>query len=154
MDTAWDNAHTDHTRPIPPAAAPAGLAQSSAEWSQRLADAPNGWLLRDNTMTRTLANGGPIHLMHTTVALDAIRTSGHLYASSGCLVAALYCAPLTPEPDGLRPHNLGQYLLETKPHTDTLVIEITPDAPYRPRASTTCAWAPSTCVRTLSTGRS
>ncbi|MFK8912204.1 hypothetical protein, partial [Streptomyces sp. YS-3] len=115
------------------APAPAGLAQSPAAWSQDLADAPNGWLLRDNAMTRALAGGGPIHLMHTTVALDAIRTSGHLYASSGCLVAALYCAPLTPEPDGLRPHNLGQYLLETKPHTDTLVIEITPDAPVPPK---------------------
>ncbi|MFD9794071.1 hypothetical protein ACFWXK_24335 [Streptomyces sp. NPDC059070] len=133
MDTSWDHAHIDHTLPIPPVPAPAGLAESPAEWSQRLADAPHGWLLRDNAMTRTLTGGGPIRLMHTTVALDAIRASGHLYASSGCLVAALYCAPLTPEPDGLRPHNLGQYLLETKPHTDTLVIEITPDAPVPPK---------------------
>lgn len=84
-------------------------------------------------MTKTLASGRPIHLMHTTVALDAIRASGHLYASTGCLAAALYCAPLTPEPAGLRPHNLGTYLLETKKHTRTLVFEITPDTPVPPK---------------------
>ncbi|WP_406858758.1 hypothetical protein ABZO31_00235 [Streptomyces sp. HUAS MG47] len=64
--------------------------------------------------------------MHTTTALDAIRDSGQLYASSGCLVAALYCASLVPVPVGLRPHNLGAYLLETKPYTRTLVITVTP----------------------------
>ncbi|MEC4020699.1 hypothetical protein [Streptomyces sp. H27-D2] len=37
----------------------------------------------------------PSRLMHTTTALDAIRASGQLYGSSGCLLAALYCAPLT-----------------------------------------------------------
>ncbi|MFE9921346.1 hypothetical protein ACFYQA_07130 [Streptomyces sp. NPDC005774] len=80
-------------------------------------------------MTGLLTSGRPIHLMHTTTALDAIRSSGQLYASSGCLLAALYCAPLTETPDGLRPHNLGAYLLRTKPHTRTLMIEITPVGP-------------------------
>ncbi|WP_405012535.1 hypothetical protein [Kitasatospora sp. NBC_01539] len=133
MHSEWDNAHTDHTssatRP-----GPSGLAETEADWRHHLAhETPNGWLLSGNAMTKTLAAGRPIHLMHTTVALDAIRASGHLYASTGCLVAALYCAPLTPEPAGLRPHNLGTYLLETKKHTRTLVFEITPDAPVPPK---------------------
>ncbi|MFF3316718.1 hypothetical protein ACFYV5_14550 [Streptomyces sp. NPDC003035] len=129
MDTELDDAHTDYTsaatRPVP-----ASLAESEADWRRRLRhDTPQGWLLTENTMTQTLVGGRAIHLMHTTTALDAIRASGQLYASSGCLLAALYCAPLTPEAGGLRPHNLGAYLLETKPHTRTLVIEITPAAP-------------------------
>ncbi|WP_225446883.1 hypothetical protein [Streptacidiphilus sp. PB12-B1b] len=84
-------------------------------------------------MTEMLTSGRPIHLMHTTVALDAIRASGQLYASTGCLVAAVYCAPLVPEAAGLRPHNLGSYLLETKAHTSTLVFEVTPSAPVPAR---------------------
>ena len=133
MHSEWDNAHTDHTssttRP-----GPSGLAETEADWRHHLEhETPNGWLLSGNAMTKTLASGRPIHLMHTTVALDAIRASRHLYASTGCLVAALYCAPLTPEPAGLRPHNLATYLLETKKHTRTLVFEITPDAPVPPK---------------------
>jgi hypothetical protein len=129
----WDYAHTDYASNSP-RPGPAGLAESEADWLHHLHDqTPNGWLLRGNAMTETLASGRPIYLMHTTVALDAIRSSGHLLASTGCLVAALYCAPLTIEPGGLRPHNLGAYLLETKKHTRTLVFEITPSAPVPPK---------------------
>ena len=129
MHDEWADAHTDYTTPVS-RPGPTGLLASEADWRQHLVDrTPNGWLLPSNAMTRALASGEPIHLMHTTVALDAIRTSRQLYASSGCLVAALYCAPLTPVPGGLRPHNLGTYLLETKPHTRTLVFEIIPSAP-------------------------
>ena len=128
MHTEWDDAHTDHTTrttlPSPP-----GLALSEDHWRQRLEQSPGGWLLAGNAMTAALTSGRSYHLMHTTVALDAIRTSGQIYASTGCLVAALYCVPLSPDPAGLRPHNLGSYLLETKKHTRTLVIQITPDAP-------------------------
>ncbi|MFJ3584629.1 hypothetical protein ACIPPS_20715 [Streptomyces sp. NPDC090127] len=129
MDTELDDAHTDYTRattrPVP-----VSLAESEADWRHRLRyDTPQGRLLTDNAMTQTLVGGGTIHLMHTTTALDAIRASGQLYASSGCLLAALYCVPLTPEATGLRPHNLGAYLLETKPHTRSLVIELIPAAP-------------------------
>ncbi|MFD7414775.1 hypothetical protein [Kitasatospora purpeofusca] len=133
MHHEWDNAHTDHTsRSTRPG--PSGVAETEADWRHHLEhETPNGWLLRGNSMTQTLTSGGPVHLMHTTVALDAIRASGQLYASTGCLVAALYCAPLTAEPAGLRPHNLGSYLLETKKHTRTLVFEITPDAPVPPK---------------------
>ncbi|WP_052397704.1 hypothetical protein [Streptomyces sp. NRRL F-5123] len=133
MDTDLDDAHTDYTAPRP-RPVPAGCAQSDADWLRYLqTDTPGGPLLAGNAMTRQLASGHPIHLMHTTTALDAIRASGQLYASSGCLVAALYCAPLTPTANGLRPHNLGAYLLRTKPHTRTLVIEITPDSPVPAR---------------------
>jgi len=133
MRSEWADAHTDHTNDaVRPG--PAGLAQSVADWRTRLErDTPNGWLLRDNAMARSLISGRRIHLMHTTVALEAIRASGRLYASTGCLVAALYCVPLTPRPAGLRPHNLGSYLLETKPHTRTLVFEIDPGAPVPPK---------------------
>ncbi|MET7622284.1 hypothetical protein [Streptomyces sp. NPDC005408] len=129
MDTDLDDAHTDYThaatRPVP-----AGCAESEADWRRRLQhDTPGGWLLAQNAMTRSLAGGRAIHLMHTTTALDAIRASGQLHVSTGCLLAALYCAPLTEEPSGLRPHNLGAYLLQTKPHTSTLVIEIRAAAP-------------------------
>ncbi|MGV9263543.1 hypothetical protein ACWDRR_02635 [Kitasatospora sp. NPDC003701] len=133
MHAEWDDAHTDHTT-SPARQGPSGLIETEADWRGYLEhETPNGWLLRANAMAETLVSGRPIHLMHTTVALDAIRASGHLYASTGCLVAALYCAPLTPEPAGLRPHNLGSYLLETKRHTRTLVFEITPDAPIPPK---------------------
>ncbi|MGC0315544.1 hypothetical protein [Kitasatospora acidiphila] len=133
MHAEWDYAHTDHTSGLTRATS-AGLADTEPDWRRHLEhETPNGWLLRTNSMTQTLASGRPIHLMHTTGALDAIRASGHLYASTGCLVAALYCAPLTPEPAGLRPHNLGSYLLETKKHTRTLVFEITAETPVPPK---------------------
>ncbi len=133
MHSEWESAHTDHTSSIV-RPGPSGLAETEADWRRHLAqETPNGWLLSGNAMTQALTAGGPIHLMHTTVALDAIRSSGHLFASSGCLVAALYCAPLFPEPAGLRPHNLGTYLLETKKHTRTLIFEVTPDAPVPPK---------------------
>ncbi|BFV58365.1 hypothetical protein KCMC57_up34690 [Kitasatospora sp. CMC57] len=133
MHSEWDIAHTDHTSSTV-RLGPTGLAETEGDWRHQLErETPNGGLLRSNAMTQTLTAGRPIHLMHTTVALDAIRSSGQLFASSGCLVAALYCATLSPEPAGLRPHNLGTYLLETKKHTRTLVFEITPDAPVPPK---------------------
>jgi hypothetical protein len=129
VDTDLDDAHTDHTHPRTRPVA-AGCTESEDDWRRRLQhDTPGGHLLAHNAMTQTLTSGRPLHLMHTTTALDAIRASGHLYASSGCLLAALYCAPLTETPAGLRPHNLGAYLLQTKPHTQTLMIEIRPTTP-------------------------
>ncbi|MER6318841.1 hypothetical protein ABT237_34545 [Streptomyces sp. NPDC001581] len=129
MDTDLDDAHTDYTHPRTRPVA-AGCAESEDDWRRRLQhDTPGGHLLARNAMALELTSGRPIHLMHTTTALDAIRSSGQLYASSGCLLAALYCAPLTETPAGLRPHNLGAYLLQTKPHTRTLMIEITHTTP-------------------------
>jgi hypothetical protein len=124
----WDDAHTDYAtcarRP-----GPASLSETPTEWREQLEHGTaNGWLLRGNTMLKTLASGRPIHLMHTTAALEAIRASGQLYAAAGCLVGSLYCAPLSPEAAGLRPHNMGAYLLETKQNRDVLIIEVSPGA--------------------------
>ncbi|MEV7959058.1 hypothetical protein ACIO6T_39255 [Streptomyces sp. NPDC087532] len=126
----WDYVHADYgARTAPPG--PSGLAQTPADWLAAHRNTPNGHLLdvNDNTMLATLTSGRPIHLMHTTLALDAIRASGELHGAAGCLVGALYCAPLTATTSGLRPHNLGAYLLETKPDTKALVFEIRPDQP-------------------------
>ncbi len=128
-DPAWDDAHTDYGPRRRQRPAPSGLAVSEAGWRSYLEETPNGWLLRAGSLLETLASGNPIYLMHTTTYLEAIRASHQLYQAAGCLVGALYCAPLTPEPSGLRPHNLGAWLLETKPHTRTIVFEVTPDRP-------------------------
>ncbi|MFD4476034.1 hypothetical protein ACFWPU_07950 [Streptomyces sp. NPDC058471] len=127
---AWEPVHTDlsaHTQPP----GPSGLDQTPTDWIAEHHGTPNGHLLRvrNNTMLATLTSGRPIHLMHSTLALDAIRATGELQGAAGCLVGALYCAPLTEAADGLRPHNLGAYLLETKPDTTTLVLEVRPERP-------------------------
>lgn len=154
MDIDLDDTHTDYTHPRT-RPVPAGCTESEGDWRRRLQhDTPGGHLLAHNTMTQTLASGRPIHLMHTTSALDAIRASGQLYASSGCLLAALYCAPLAETPVGLRPHNLGAYLLQTKPHTQTLVIEITPTAPAPAKGIDYLRLGPSTCTPTSTTAAS
>ncbi|WP_234043329.1 hypothetical protein [Streptomyces marianii] len=131
---AWDPVHTDYAADtaLP---GPRGLAESTDDWLAIHHGAPNGHLLHPDTnqMLASLTSGGPVHLMHTTPYLDAIRASGELHGSGGCLVGALYCAPLTPTPDGLRPHNLGTYLLRTKPDTKTLVFEVRPEAPAPPK---------------------
>ncbi|MEU6331542.1 hypothetical protein ABZ851_30325 [Streptomyces sp. NPDC047049] len=126
----WDHVHTDFgARTAPPG--PAGLAESADDWLTAHRRAPNGHLLEvsDNAMLASLTSGRPVHLMHTTLALDAIRATGELHGAAGCLVGALYCAPLTETTDGLRPHNLGSYLLETKTDTKTVVLEICPEQP-------------------------
>ncbi|MGW3185975.1 hypothetical protein ACWDD9_42560 [Kitasatospora sp. NPDC001119] len=129
MNPEWEYAHTDHTAPRQ-RPAPAGLAATEAHWLHYLHhETPNGALMgRGNAMLATLSGGGPLYLMHTTAALDAIRSSGQVLGAAGCLVGALYCAPLTLTAAGLRPHNLGSYLMETKGHRDVVVIEITPPA--------------------------
>ncbi|MFB8198807.1 hypothetical protein [Kitasatospora purpeofusca] len=133
MDPDWDHAHTDVPRT---GRAPGGLAERDADWRRRLDQTPNGHLLRDNAMLRSLASGAPIHLLHLTRSLDAVRSSGQLLASTGCLVGAVYGSPLTPAPGGtLRPHNLGTHLLASRGKLDSrrgstpLVVEITPDRP-------------------------
>ncbi|MGW2377416.1 hypothetical protein [Kitasatospora sp. NPDC001683] len=135
MHTEWDRAHTDYSAP-PDRPLPAGLTDSEADWHQRLAQAPNGHLLREdaNAMLASLAAGGPVYLLHLTRSPDAIRSSGHLLASTGCLVGAVYGSPLTLTPGGaLRPHNLGSYLLESRSrlasrnNSTPLVIEVAPD---------------------------
>ncbi|GHF50902.1 hypothetical protein GCM10018790_30880 [Kitasatospora xanthocidica] len=137
MHTEWDLAHTDYSAP-PDRPLPAGLTDSEADWHQRLEQAPNGHLLREdaNAMLASLTAGGPVYLLHLTRSLDAIRSSGHLLASTGCLIGAVYGSPLTPLPGGvLRPHNLGSYLLDarhglaSRRDSTPLVIQVTPGRP-------------------------
>ncbi|WP_440097902.1 hypothetical protein [Streptosporangium sp. H16] len=106
-DAEWDYAHTDYTNPAA-RPSPTGLADSEADWRRLHLDTPNGWLLRRNAMLQTLTNGQPIHLMHITTALDAIRSSGQLHASAGCLVGALYGAPTHPGTQRLTPPQSGR----------------------------------------------
>ncbi|MFJ7909177.1 hypothetical protein [Kitasatospora sp. NPDC096204] len=137
MHTEWDLAHTDYSAP-PDRPVPVGLTDTEADWHHRLSQAPNGHLLREdgNAMLGALASGGPVHLLHLTRSLDAVRSSGHLLASAGCLVGAVYGSPLTPLPGGaLLPHNLGSHLLDARHSlasrrgSTPLVIEVTPDRP-------------------------
>ncbi|MFJ1932585.1 hypothetical protein ACIOGZ_07895 [Kitasatospora sp. NPDC088160] len=131
MRAEWEQAHTDFSLPVQ-RRAPASLTDSESDWRQYLETTPNGWLLRHNALTAALVSGRPLNLLHTTRGLDAIQAGRQLHVSSGCLVGALYCSPLTAEREGLRPHNLGAYLMETKPSTRPLIFEVTPDAPIRP----------------------
>lgn len=129
MRDEWENAHTDYTRPAQ-RPAPASLAESEGEWRRYLeGDTPNGWLIQHSAMTEALVSGRPMYLLHTTKDIAAIRTSGELHVSTGCLVGALYCSPLARQREGLRPHNLGAHLMQTKPNTTPVIFEVIPDAP-------------------------
>ncbi|MFJ6781213.1 hypothetical protein [Streptomyces yangpuensis] len=133
MRDEWEHAHTDYTVPVQ-RRSPASLADSEGDWRDHLEHStPNGWLIRNNAMTEALVSGRPLYLLHTTRGIDAIRTSGQVHVSSGCLVGALYCSPLAGQREGLRPHNLGAYLLATKPDTTPVILEVTPDAPIPPK---------------------
>jgi len=129
----WEYAHTDYTMPAQ-RQIPASLAESESDWRHHLErSTPNGWLIRHNAMTEALVSGKPMYLLHVTRAIDAIRTGQQLHVSTGCLVGALYCTPLARQREGLRPHNLGAYLMRTKPSTTPMIFEVTPDAPIRPK---------------------
>ncbi|MEU0382253.1 hypothetical protein ABZ093_33940 [Streptomyces cyaneofuscatus] len=129
MRDEWEHAHTDYTRPVQ-RPAPGSLAESEHDWRRYLeGDTPNGWLIQRSEMTEALASGRPMYLLHTTRNITAIRTSGELHVSTGCLIGALYCSPLVRQREGWRPHNLGAYLMETKPNTTPMIFEVTPDAP-------------------------
>ncbi|WP_405676090.1 hypothetical protein OG292_14295 [Streptomyces sp. NBC_01511] len=133
MRDEWEHAHTDYTRPAQ-RHTPVSLAESEGDWRRYLeSSTPNGWLIQHSAMTEALVSGQPMYLLHTTRNIDAIRTSGELHVSTGCLVGALYCSPLSHQRQGLRPHNLGAYLMRTKPFTTPIVIEVTPDAPIPPK---------------------
>ncbi|MGY9066887.1 hypothetical protein [Streptomyces sp. CAS3] len=129
MRDEWEHAHTDYTKPAQ-RPVPASLAESEGDWRRYLEDdTPNGWLIQHNAMTETLLSGRPMYLLHVTKDIAAIRTSGELHVSTGCLVGALYCPPLAHQREGLYPHNLGAYLMQTKPNTTPMIFEVTPDAP-------------------------
>lgn len=133
MRDEWEHAHTDYTMPAQ-RRIPSSLAESESDWRHYLEHStPNGWLIRHNAMTEALVSGKPMYLLHTTKDIDAIRISRQLHVSTGCLVGALYCSPLVSQREGLRPHNLGAYLMRTKLSTTPMVFEVIPDAPIRPK---------------------
>ncbi|MEW1615169.1 MULTISPECIES: hypothetical protein [unclassified Streptomyces] len=133
MRDEWENAHTDYTKPAQ-RQIPASLAESESDWRNYLeCSTANGWLIRHNAMTEALVSGKPMYLLHTTKDIDAVRASGELHVSTGCLVGALYCTPLASRRGGLRPHNLGAYLMRSKPRATPMVFEVTPDAPVPPK---------------------
>ncbi|MGI5526787.1 hypothetical protein ACQEVX_04970 [Streptomyces syringium] len=133
MRDEWEYAHTDYTMPAQ-RRIPASLVESESDWRHYLErSTPNGWLIRNNAMTEALVSGQPMYLLHTTKDIDAIRTSRELHVSTGCLVGALYCSPLASQGEGLRPHNLGTYLMRTKPSTTPMIFEVTPGTPIRPK---------------------
>lgn len=133
MRAEWEHAHTDYTM-LAQRQIPASLAESESDWRHYLErSTPNGWLIQNNAMTEALVSGKPMHLLHVTRDIDAIRTSQQLHVSTGCLVGALYCSPLTSQREGLRPHNLGAYLMRTKPSATPMIFEVVPDAPIRPK---------------------
>ncbi|MBU6534644.1 hypothetical protein [Streptomyces mayonensis] len=133
MRDEWEHAHTDYTMPVQ-RRNPASLTESESDWREYLErSTPNGWLIQNNAMTEALVSGQPMYLLHVTRNIDAIRTSRELHVSTGCLVGALYCSPLVSQRGGLRPHNLGAYLMQTKPSTTPMVFEVIPDAPIRPK---------------------
>ncbi|WP_031516519.1 hypothetical protein [Streptomyces sp. NRRL F-5123] len=89
------------------------LAEQTRAWEHRLTQAtPNGALLRGNALFDSLSSGQTLHLLHVTHALEQITEHGVLYPSGGCLVGAIYCAPLAASGTGFRMHNLGAYVLD------------------------------------------
>ncbi|MFF5719871.1 hypothetical protein [Streptomyces buecherae] len=110
----WADAHVSYSSPAGPGVTCRSdlLAEQTAAWNARLTEAaPNGALLVDNAMFESLRNGNTLHLLHVTQSFDLIARHGTLRPSGGCLVGSLYCAPLTPMPEGLRMHNLAEYIL-------------------------------------------
>jgi hypothetical protein len=112
----WADAHVFFdTAPTADAARQPGdpLAAQSRAWERRLVeDTPNGQLLRRNALFDSLGNDRTVHLLHVTHALEQITEHGFLHPSGGCLVGAVYCAPLTSTDSGFRMHNLGSYILD------------------------------------------
>ncbi|MGM9468458.1 hypothetical protein [Streptomyces murinus] len=112
----WADAHVSYFTPIPAGQGVADsfgpLAEQATAWHTRLTEtAPNGTLLVDNSMFEALRSADTLHLLHVTQSLDHITRHGALRPSGGCLVGSVYCAPLTPTTDGLRMHNLAEYIL-------------------------------------------
>ncbi|MEJ8654683.1 hypothetical protein WKI65_43295 [Streptomyces sp. MS1.AVA.3] len=133
MRDEWEHAHTDYTMPVQ-RRIPASLAESESDWRHYLErSTPNGWLIQNNAMTEALVSGKPMYLLHVTREFDAIRISRQVHVSTGCLVGALYCSPLASQREGLRPHNLGAWLMRTKRSTTPMIFEVTPDAPIPPK---------------------
>ncbi|WP_018547238.1 hypothetical protein [Streptomyces sp. LaPpAH-108] len=115
LHSMWADAHVSYSSPTGPVdlGRPRGaLAEQETAWRIRLTEtAPNGGLLVENSMFDALRSADTLHLLHVTQSLDRITRHGTLRPSGGCLVGSIYCAPLTPAAEGLRMHNLAEYIL-------------------------------------------
>lgn len=74
--------------------------------------APFGDLVKRNSFIELLRSSETVRLLHITTNLAEVKRQKRLFASTGCLVGSIYCAPLFPGPRGLRAHNLGGYIYE------------------------------------------
>jgi hypothetical protein len=81
----WADAHAFYTSPaVPtPPAEPGPLADRTAEWRDRLEQAPNGNLLVSNSMFDSLRGAERLHLLHVTNAFDRISEQGELRPPAG-----------------------------------------------------------------------
>ncbi len=78
---------------------------------------PNGHLYYDNDLRTTVREGKDVTLVHITLSIDAIKKSGRIHPSVGCLGATIFSVPLTN--DG-KIHNFTQYILD---HEVPLIIK-------------------------------
>jgi hypothetical protein len=88
------------------------IKYDECEWRKKLIEeSPNGDLLLRNSFFETIKNKNKIYLAHATPNFRNIRKDNLFFPSSGCLVASIYCTPLTEDSNGLRLHNLGDYII-------------------------------------------
>lgn len=88
------------------------IKYDECEWRKKwIEDSPNGGLLLKNSFFETIKNKNKIYLAHATPNFRNIRKDNLFFPSSGCLVASIYCTPLTEDSEGLRLHNLGDYII-------------------------------------------
>ena len=59
-------------------------------WRNELLSSPNGNLLKDNSMFRTIQSKDSTFLLHATTKLEQILSNGAIYSSAGCLVGSVY----------------------------------------------------------------
>jgi hypothetical protein len=141
---SWSNSHVFYDQLLHRPRHNDAVSAQGALWRQRqVNETPNGSLMRDNALFQALQNDRKLYLMHVSHKLDKIEAQGTLYPSGGCLVGAVYCAPLFKEDKGYRMHNLGRYILgheapmslrnlgQTTSPTPILIELTLPDSAYR-----------------------
>lgn len=93
----------------------AKISDNEKKWREwAVQETPNGKLILRNGFFDILKKSEKIFLFHVTPNLEKITESGVIYSSGGCLVGSVYAAPLFPEGDGFRVHNLGEYIFKSE----------------------------------------
>jgi hypothetical protein len=115
------------------------------QWREHIAkDAPNSNLYLQNSVFSALQNDQKLYVIHVSHNTREIVQHGVIYPSGGCMVGAIYGTLAFKEAGGLRPHNLGRYIIDREApmslknlaiydHEVTpLIIELTlPSTAYR-----------------------